>query len=133
MESTFSSPKLSSLIVGYSIPYGKVIPEAVAEVVGGTVVFTCYSTTTPKWTHEGLILLSGDIGPKLFLVKVKKTDTGTYTCSGTFPDHIRFKAEGFLQVTDSKYTHTNNNIKKKRLGREGYEDWWDITLSYLGD
>ena len=104
---------LLPLIVVSGIPYGKVIPGAVAEVAGQTITLTCYSLTIPQWSRPiwSQRLLRGEVlNNKLIITNAKTSDAGNYTCTGTSPGPFTFEVEAYVEIVLSRFNYLKFSV-----------------------
>ena len=85
----------------------RVYPPSQDAVEGDTVEFACFSYTIPKWNFKGGKLprnsnfskVPGILASLLQITKLKSSNAGTYTCSGSDRNKYQFVSDGYLKVT----------------------------------
>ena len=64
----------------------RVLPAEQAVEVGGSIRFTCFSQSTPKWLKDDFpIPAQYQQGSVLQIGPATEQDTGQYLCNGTLP------------------------------------------------
>ena len=79
--------------------------------MGNTIILTCFSATTPKWTREGFIT-NYALEDKIFIPKAQREHTGNFTCSGTKLTGIKFKVNAYIKVVQSKHRTFEKSFSK---------------------
>ena len=86
-----------------TLVYGVLYPQSQVVYKGGTIYIQCDSSTPPRWTKNGMSVLSDPslVPLSLVLYNVNEDHNGNYVCHGTTTISIPFKEQAEVFVGGS--------------------------------